>query len=175
MLENDLWPSCLVMLITVWSLRTINIITQYNHCSLNLYFWHAAACSFNWILITCRYEQEHASGQHAMAMKRVVKNIGSPAPAVQHCTDVILNLMGTLSEWGNIGNMSNQYSIIPPSSIVITQLAIFPSHKSSKKMCFECLKVVVVLIQLLLCMSYTSVSRVSVLGLAGGSTDIGFQ
>ena len=32
-----------------------------------------------------------------------------------------------------------------------------------------------VLIQLLLCMSYTSVSRVSVPGLAGGSTDIGFQ
>ena len=76
----------------------------------------------------------------------------------------------------NIGNI-----ICPPildttiGGEVITQLAIFPSHKSSKKMCFECLKVLVVLIQLLVCMSYTSVSRVSVLGLAGGSTDIGFQ
>ena len=76
-----------------------------------------------------------------------------------------------MNEYGNMSTNTRYYH-----QAVITQLAIFPSHKSSKKMCFECLKVVVVvLIQLLLCMSYTSVSRVSVLGLAGGSTDIGFQ
>ena len=142
MLENDLWPSCLVMLITVWSLRTINIITQYNHCSLNLYFWHAAACSFNWILITCRYE--HASGQHAMLWKELSKILDH-----QHQQSSIA--CNPKSAAGNTAWMN--IAICPPildttiGGAIITQLAIFPSHKSSKKMCFECLKVVLVVVR----------------------------